>query len=45
MRAVSYLNDPACIFIATNEDSRLPTKGKVVIPGYYHSYTIFNVIL
>ena len=36
MRAASYLNDPACIFIATNEDSRLPTKGKVVIPGNIH---------
>ncbi len=34
IRAVSYLNKPNCIFIGTNEDSRLPTKGEIIIPGY-----------
>jgi phosphoglycolate/pyridoxal phosphate phosphatase family enzyme len=33
MRAATYLSDPKCLFIATNEDSRLPSHGPVVIPG------------
>jgi phosphoglycolate phosphatase len=35
MRAATYLSDPKCLFIATNEDSRLPSHGPVVIPGMF----------
>ena len=31
--AGSYLADPNCQFIATNEDNMLPTPGGVVVPG------------
>ena len=33
-RSLSYLSRPGCIFIGTNEDSRLPTKGEIKIPGW-----------
>lgn len=33
IKALSYLRDPNCHFIATNEDPTLPAKSKVVIPG------------
>ncbi|XP_053550742.1 glycerol-3-phosphate phosphatase [Bombina bombina] len=32
-RALRYLQDPACLFIATNTDTRLPLEGGRVIPG------------
>lgn len=31
-KATTYLDNPDCIFIATNTDERFPTAGKV-IPG------------
>ena len=31
--AVSYLDDPNCIFIGTNRDPRFPYSGSVVLPG------------
>ena len=31
--AATYLSDPKCLFIATNEDNKLPTGTKVVLPG------------
>ena len=31
--ATTYLSDPKCLFIATNEDNILPTDSKVIIPG------------
>ncbi|XP_070560766.1 glycerol-3-phosphate phosphatase-like [Ptychodera flava] len=33
VKAGTYLNDPNCIFVATNEDMRYPYQGKVIIPG------------
>ncbi|XP_073504450.1 glycerol-3-phosphate phosphatase [Phyllobates terribilis] len=32
-RALHYLQDPECLFIATNTDTRLPLEGGRVIPG------------
>ncbi|XP_075421806.1 glycerol-3-phosphate phosphatase [Ascaphus truei] len=32
-RALRYLQDPACLFIATNTDTRLPLEGGRAIPG------------
>ena len=31
--AATYLSDPSCKFIATNEDNILPTGTKVILPG------------
>ena len=33
IRAATYLRNPDCLFIATNEDTQLPTRGHVSIPG------------
>eukprot|EP00731_Ephydatia_muelleri_P028177 Em0019g1050a len=33
IKAVTLVNKPGCIFIATNEDSRLPAQSDVIIPG------------
>ncbi|XP_032818097.1 glycerol-3-phosphate phosphatase [Petromyzon marinus] len=33
VRAVAYLRDPACAFVATNTDTCLPLEGDRVIPG------------
>ncbi|KAM4698155.1 glycerol-3-phosphate phosphatase [Rhinophrynus dorsalis] len=32
-RALRYLQDPACLFLATNTDTRLPLEGGRAIPG------------
>ncbi|OCT64380.1 glycerol-3-phosphate phosphatase [Xenopus laevis] len=32
-RALQYLQDPSCLFIATNTDTRLPLEGGRAIPG------------
>uniref|UniRef100_A0A8C5QR37 Glycerol-3-phosphate phosphatase n=1 Tax=Leptobrachium leishanense TaxID=445787 RepID=A0A8C5QR37_9ANUR len=32
-RALQYLQDPACLFIATNTDTRLPLEGGRAVPG------------
>ncbi|XP_002740645.1 glycerol-3-phosphate phosphatase-like [Saccoglossus kowalevskii] len=33
IKAGTYLNDPECAFVATNEDLRYPLGGKIMIPG------------
>ena len=33
IKASSYLERPGCLFVGTNRDGRLPTRGPVVIPG------------
>lgn len=33
IKACSYLSNPACHFIATNEDQSLPAKSQIVLPG------------
>lgn len=33
LRAASYLANPQCYYVATNEDHVLPTKGNIVVPG------------
>lgn len=33
IRAASYLANPQCHYVATNEDNVLPTKGNIAIPG------------
>ena len=35
LRAASYLANPQCHYVATNEDSALPSKGNIVIPGAF----------
>ena len=35
LKAASYLERPGCLFVATNEDERLPYNGPVVYPGVY----------
>ncbi|CAH2307476.1 glycerol-3-phosphate phosphatase [Pelobates cultripes] len=32
-RALQYLQDPSCLFIATNTDTRLPLEGGRAVPG------------
>ncbi|KAM8961785.1 glycerol-3-phosphate phosphatase [Pelodytes ibericus] len=32
-RALQYLQDPSCLFIATNTDTRLPLEGGRTVPG------------
>ncbi|CAL8302256.1 unnamed protein product [Lota lota] len=32
-RAMQYLNDPSCLFVATNTDTRLPLEGGKAVPG------------
>lgn len=32
-RAMQYLNDPSCLFVATNNDTRLPLEGGKAVPG------------
>ena len=33
IKAVTFLNKADCVFIATNEDTRLPANSDVIIPG------------
>lgn len=33
IRVASYLANPQCYYVATNENNVLPTKGNIVIPG------------
>ena len=42
LKAASYLERPGCLFVATNEDERLPCNGPVVYPGALRlcTYTI-----
>lgn len=39
-RAMQYLQDPACLFLATNTDSRLPLEAGKAVPGTPHSLTL-----
>ncbi|XP_005097998.1 glycerol-3-phosphate phosphatase isoform X1 [Aplysia californica] len=33
MKAATYLKNPNCLYLATNEDANLPAKGDVIVPG------------
>ncbi|XP_050298625.1 glycerol-3-phosphate phosphatase [Anthonomus grandis grandis] len=33
IKAATYLNNPDCIFLATNTDERFPVGGNIVLPG------------
>ena len=32
-KACSYLQNPDCVYVGTNEDSSLPIKSSVLVPG------------
>ena len=34
IKACSYLRNPRCHFVATNEDATLPNKSDIVFPGW-----------
>lgn len=33
VKAACYLNNPDCMFLATNKDERFPIEGNIVLPG------------
>ena len=33
VKTSSYLGNPDCLFVVSNEDARLPSKGPILIPG------------
>ena len=33
VKTTSYLGNPDCLFVASNEDAMLPCKGPILIPG------------
>jgi len=39
---MSYLNDPSCLFVATNTDLVFPSDGPIKIPGEFW-HTVFEV--
>ena len=39
-RAMQYLNDPSCLFVATNTDTRLPLEGGKAVPGNFRVFTV-----
>ncbi len=40
VKALSYLRNLSCHFIATDEDASLPTTGDIVIPGCYADFVL-----